>query len=547
MMDIISLQSSYISRAFQISVDLLVEEDDEATVSRNAKIIYHWVRKKFPDQKLPFVLGNYSRDRGGIRINILYDAEKPYFCIHIEHPDTAVAGRIWQVEAEIILNDNVPRLGVKVSYYTPRKSDMIGVDNPIYSMPRFVLQIARKQGFSDIRCLNRDVLLVNDNEKLGELFDLVSSSKRLFPVVVITEWGGKNPFTGKEGGTLIDAESLLKKAGVIAHFVHLDKEYSKAWTELVGKEWGCYGGAVRTYYPKVDFDDTNYWSHPLAITRNILSSVYRDEERGYTATEAFVRILVEKLKAYDRKMRLDWKVYGHKFFFVSNQERFASRDQDDQEWQAELFEEYENQIQLYKMKVKELESDQLTELEEKKQIEQELYRAKDNLYHQNALIESLRTKLSEQGRIEDIPVPEDYLSMGTWITQYFPGAIYLHPRAVKSLKKAKFEDIPLVYRCVRLLATEYRKMRMGKENTFEEECKDLDIKDERAITNTRAGEEGEAYRIRYNGKQKLIERHLCKGTSRDPRVCLRIYFFWDEEDQICVLCDMPTHLPTRIS
>ena len=137
--------------------------------------------------------------------------------------------------------------------------------------------------------------------------------------------------------------------------------------------------------------------------------------------------------------------------------------------------------------------------------------------------------------------------MENWIKQHFPGAIYLHPRAAKSLKKAVFEDIELVYRCVRLLATEYRKMRMGQENNFEEGCNSLSIKEDRAITDTRAGEEGDAYKIRYNGQLKLIERHLCKGTSRDARKCLRIYFFWDEENQICVLCDMPEHLPIRVS
>lgn len=543
MSNIMPLQSSYISRAFQTSVDLLVKAGNAATVSRNAHIIYNWVREKFSDQRIPTALADYSRNRGGIRIDILYDKEKSYFCIHIEHPDRDVPGRIWQIEAEIIVNDNVPRFGVKVSYYTPKNSNAIGMGNPIYSSPTFILPIARGQGFSDVRDLNRDVLLVNDNDKLEELFDLVSSTKRLFPVIAITEYEGINPSTGQISGTLVNPKDLLEKVGFIAHIVQLDKVYSQKWTELVGKEWGCYGGAVRTYYRNVDFEDTNYWRHPLAIAQSIRSSVYRDGDLEYTAADAFLHILVDRIKEYDRKLRIDWKERGHKFFFISSQERFALRNQDAQE----LLKGYKKQIQSYEMRIQELESDCLTEMEEKEQVEQELSQSKNNIYRQNALIDSLRKKLSEQGGKEDIPIPEDYLSMGNWIEQYFPGAIYLHPRATKSLKKATFEDVELVYRCVWLLATEYRKKRMGQENNFEAECNSLGIKDERAITNTRAGEEGDVYKIRYNGKPKLIERHLCKGTSRDPRECLRIYFFWDEENQICVLCDMPEHLPIRIS
>ena len=543
MSNITPLQNSYISRAYQTSVDLLVKDRVDSIVSRNAHIIYDWVREKFSDQRFPSALVDYSRDRGGIRINILYDKEKPYFCMHIEHPDRDVAGRIWQIEAEILVNDNVPRFGVKVSYYTPKNSNVIGMGAPIYSIPAFILPIARGQGFSDVRGLNRDVLLVNNNDKLDELFDLVSSAKRLFPVVVITECGGVNPSTGQSWGTLVNPQTVLEKVGFIAHIVQLDKVYSQKWTEIVGKEWGCYGGAVRTYYQRVDFEDTDYWRHPLAIAQSIRSSTYRDGEVEYTGSNAFLCILLNKIKEYDRKLRIDWKERGHKFFFISSQERFTSRNQDGKD----LLKEYKNQIQSYNMQIQELESNYLTEMEEKERIEQELSRSKDTIYHQNTLIDSLRAKLSEQGGKEDIPIPEDYLSMENWIKQHFPGAIYLHPRAAKSLKKAVFEDIELVYRCVRLLATEYRKMRMGQENNFEEGCNSLSIKEDRAITDTRAGEEGDAYKIRYNGQLKLIERHLCKGTSRDARKCLRIYFFWDEENQICVLCYMPGHLPIRVS
>jgi hypothetical protein len=37
--------------------------------------------------------------------------------------------------------------------------------------------------------------------------------------------------------------------------------------------------------------------------------------------------------------------------------------------------------------------------------------------------------------------------------------------------------------------------------------------------------------VRHKGQREFLEWHLQKGTSRDPSRDLRIYFFWDEEDE----------------
>jgi len=41
-----------------------------------------------------------------------------------------------------------------------------------------------------------------------------------------------------------------------------------------------------------------------------------------------------------------------------------------------------------------------------------------------------------------------------------------------------------------------------------------------------------------------MDRHLVKGTSRDPRFCMRIYFFWDDEENVVVVGHLPGHLTT---
>jgi hypothetical protein len=67
------------------------------------------------------------------------------------------------------------------------------------------------------------------------------------------------------------------------------------------------------------------------------------------------------------------------------------------------------------------------------------------------------------------------------------------------------------------------------------------------ISGSRAGEQGDEYFVPYRGRKRFLEWHLKKGNSRDPRRDLRIYFFWDEEDEEIVLGYLTGHLDNRLT
>ena len=69
----------------------------------------------------------------------------------------------------------------------------------------------------------------------------------------------------------------------------------------------------------------------------------------------------------------------------------------------------------------------------------------------------------------------------------------------------------------------------------------------KSISETRAGEQGDEYFVRYRGRREFLGWHLKKGTSRDASRDLRIYFFWDEEDEEVVIGYLPGHLDNRIT
>lgn len=82
--------------------------------------------------------------------------------------------------------------------------------------------------------------------------------------------------------------------------------------------------------------------------------------------------------------------------------------------------------------------------------------------------------------------------------------------------------------------------------TLIQECKVVDsgLEERGAITEVAAGMEGDTYFVQYRGKRRMFDRHLAKGSNKDRRYCLRIYFFWDAEDQMVVIGDLPHHLDT---
>ena len=116
------------------------------------------------------------------------------------------------------------------------------------------------------------------------------------------------------------------------------------------------------------------------------------------------------------------------------------------------------------------------------------------------------------------------------------------------MKSALYSDTALVYKCLKLLATSYYDYCIGAK-TYEDffaDCKQVDpgLEESGAITDTAAGMRGDTYFVVYQGKKRKLDRHLGKGSNKDRRYCLRIYYFWDEENQTIVIGDMPHHLDT---
>lgn len=97
------------------------------------------------------------------------------------------------------------------------------------------------------------------------------------------------------------------------------------------------------------------------------------------------------------------------------------------------------------------------------------------------------------------------------------------------------------------LATEYRDGKLGKINHTEIESKlrSLQVENRPSATQSQAGRyEEEYYYTDTKGNKHLADMHLARGTSRDTKQSLRIYYYWDAEDEKVVVVSLTRHLTT---
>ena len=541
------LEGAYINRAFQMSVQLVVKNTIFGTVKYNSILIYNWTRNKFANMQMPESIRSYEKSRMGYDVSIIYKPEGTYFCLKASHPDAAVPGRIWTIEAEIIVIDEKVLFGVKLSYSTPTNSN---AGSAGFSMPSFVGQIAKQNGIQDVRRLGVEVWDIAEEKELEQLYDFIQNPDRKMPVIVVTENETDDNIGAQyTKGYLVDADLLAKETASLAHIVRIPRSIINEWNDVTGKKWGVYGGAVRTYFPNVDFGEEDYMSHPLSIANRIMASSYTDENGNeYIAGEAFRYLLRENIRKYNTNVRMDWVGLGHKFYLGANRDFLIEKEKNLSDI-VQLRAAYEQQINQLEESITNRDNELLTALIQVEEKEKEIDEIRDILFRQNLRIDVLEHQLESKGTKIDIPILNDYMELQEWVETYFPGRVVLHSRAIRALKDAMYEDVELVFKSIYLLGTSYYQMRMGTltRQEFDMKCSELGIEETAAIADTAAGEQGETYFVQYHGGKVKMDRHLRKGTSRDPKFCMRIYFFWCEEESLVVIGSLPQHLNISIS
>ena len=143
----------------------------------------------------------------------------------------------------------------------------------------------------------------------------------------------------------------------------------------------------------------------------------------------------------------------------------------------------------------------------------------------------------------DIPFPTEWGEFAAWCDEHLAGRLVLTGSARHELNSAKFADVALVARCLQWLAGGYRDGRLeGGNPQLHGRIDDVDD----GVFNVPCG--GDTYECSWDGRTHTVEWHIKRGANtRDPRRCLRIYYFWDERTRQVVVASLPAHRKSPMS
>lgn len=154
-------------------------------------------------------------------------------------------------------------------------------------------------------------------------------------------------------------------------------------------------------------------------------------------------------------------------------------------------------------------------------------------------VKQLKTALSE-GTIPattEPPLPMEWSEFIDWLDQTYPDKVALTPLARRMVRSPEFEDVSLVARSITWLATAQHDRRVNGGGSLRDESI------ESGIQNSPCG--GDTYTTNWKGRSYEVDWHIKNGGNvRDPKRCLRIYYFWEPETQQTVIDNLPSHRRT---
>ena len=134
-------------------------------------------------------------------------------------------------------------------------------------------------------------------------------------------------------------------------------------------------------------------------------------------------------------------------------------------------------------------------------------------------------------------MPQDWSEFTDWLDQTYPDKVLLTPAARRMARSPEFEDVTLVARAIAWLATIQHNRRVNGGGSLR------DVQVENGILNSPCG--GDTYAADWKGRRYEVDWHIKTGGNvRDPKRCLRIYYFWEPETQQTIIDHLPSHRRT---
>jgi hypothetical protein len=510
----------------------LTGSDPVAAAAAAKQCLLTWLRTKQRINSLPAEAWEgkaFELDESPV-LWVAVESHDQMWALRYDKADAREHGRQWRTEAIVAVREQAALVGIRLTVITGTW------DVPFArSVPKVILDLVRSPGLSDYGTeLGDTPIEVSSPAGVQGLVDLLENPARTRPVYVLS--------LGTSGEYIIDPAQLAQRTAGLAHVFTLDRDASWLLSDALGNQLSVYGDAVRTYRPGFDRYAGRWSDHPLAT---------RDwARRRFSSSSAFMSILVEtaiddsvslpnleerlpsfaRIRRFVAEARLASAKRGH----TGSSEMLALFERDNDRLREDI-----------------VAAEQLIEegTRTQKLIEEHRDQLQQQVFNLRTRLSILEDQIARRESSEEDSFPTGLEDIEQWAAGHLGGRVLLLPRALRALKRAEFRDAEAVARSLNLLGCEYRDMRLGKaqRSVFEGAAAKLAIEVSPTGDHATLLQWREQYEVLWGGEKRFLESHLKQGSSREPRNCLRIYFFWDEDNQLVVVGHLPSHLTNELT
>jgi len=479
-------------------------------------------------------------DVGAQRAAAIHLKDQRYWTARVDDADKSIPLRTWITEVGVGVDssDDV-QFGVRLICATR------GADPPFdRTIPGFTKPLLKSGAIKlDGVAIPKIPICLQSERDIDEFVALLESRSRICDVIAIALPDDSSDMNQ----ALLSPGELHEMTLGGAHVYAIADPGSYLLTNRVGKELSVFRGAVRTYRPGFRSWLSEPSDHPVALPNRIqawhpegIAGFERWLVNQALGNAAYVSGREERLPSFNSVKQL-----------ASQLERERARSGGATE--KELLQLAESEISGLRKELvqQKQEYDGLLSAGdiEREDLRREVDAVRAKAGQRLHRIKLLERRLASAETLERVPIPDSLEGFEDWCEENLRGAVELASKAFQGVRKSEFHDPTLIYKALILLRDFYAPMRTEvtpeRRQAYEAELRALKL--EESPTGEALKYSDELYSIQYGGVRRLLDRHLKGGDSRDRRYCFRLYFFWDEEQEMAVVGWMPSHLDSRLS
>jgi len=460
--------------------------------------------------------------------------EPRYWSARLDDADKTVPQRTWVTEIGVsVAADKSILFGCRLICTT--RGEDVQFERSIPGCVKRILSTSNAE--LDGKRISKKPWIIRTEAEVDSLVELLENRERENDVLVISL---PENSTDVNDALISPTDVYTKVIGVI-HVCVLTGPASLLFSERVGHQLSVYRQSVRTYKPgfKPWIDQAS--NHPFATAATILSWEGGAQSFGSWLTDQILGNSVhgksDRLPSFNtiRQIALQEQLTQLKASGGSDDALRRLYERDNEELRKQLVEQKELYDGLLETAESERESAQI-----------EASAAKQQAYDRLQQVRTLERRVAGASPATT-PIPEGLDEFQTWCETYLGSSVEMTNRAYQGVRKSDFHSPSFIYQSLLLFRDFYVPMRIDSspENreAYQKELTRLGLEE----SFTGEGVNSDQYMVQYGGRRRALDKHLKGGNSRDRKYQFRLYFFWDDDDQVVVIGWLPSHLDNRMS